>query len=109
MKEFPFLVYTIENSDIAVNAISKDETIWLSQKGMAELFDVQIPAISKHLKNIFESGELEEQVVVSKMEITTQQGAMEKAHQEYDIFNRTQTIHSDFDEMVKKMLAKEVE
>lgn len=77
MREFPFLMYTIENSDIIVNAILKDETIWLSQKGMAELFNVQIPAISKHLKNIFESGELNEEMVISKMEITTQHGAIE--------------------------------
>lgn len=39
MKEFPFLMYTIENSDVIVNAILKDETIWLSQKGMAELYE----------------------------------------------------------------------
>lgn len=76
MKEFPFLMYTADDSDVTVNAILKDETIWLSQKGMAELFDVQIPAVSKHLKNIFESGELEENKVVSKMEITTKHGAI---------------------------------
>ncbi len=50
MREFPFLMYTADDSDVTVNAILKDETIWLSQKGMAELFDVQIPAVSKHLK-----------------------------------------------------------
>lgn len=77
MKEFPFLMYTAEDSEVTVNAVLKDETIWLSQKGMAELFDVKVPAISKHLKNIFESGELREDVVVSKMEITTQHGAIE--------------------------------
>ncbi len=59
MKEFPFLIYMIEDNNITVNAILKDETIWLSQKGMAELFDVEVPAISKHLMNIFDEGELE--------------------------------------------------
>ena len=52
-------------------------TIWLTQKGMAELFDVQTPAISKHLRNIFDDGELDEAVVVSKMEITTPHGAIQ--------------------------------
>jgi len=74
MKEFSFLLYTAEDSDIKVNAILKDETIWLSQKGMAELFDVEVPAISKHLTNIFAEGELSEDATVSKMEIVQQEG-----------------------------------
>ena len=74
--DFRFLMYTAEDEDIAVNAVVKDDTIWLTQKAMAELFDVQVPAISKHLKKIFEEGELKEEVVVSKMEITTQHGAI---------------------------------
>lgn len=74
MKEFSFLLYTAEDSDIKINAILKDETIWLSQKGMAELFDVEVPAISKHLTNIFAEGELPEDATVSKMEIVQQEG-----------------------------------
>lgn len=74
--EFTFLVYRSLLEDVTVDAIIKDETIWLTQKSMAELFSVQTPAISKHLKNIFEEGELEEKVVVSKMEITTPHGAI---------------------------------
>ena len=70
-KDFNFLVYNTPDKDIKVNAVIKDDTIWLTQKSMAELFGVQTPAISKHLKNIFEEGELEEKVVISKMEITT--------------------------------------
>ena len=73
MKEFPFLIYMIEDNNITVNAILKDETIWLSQKGMAELFDVEVPAISKHLMNIFDEGELVESSTVSKMEIVQQE------------------------------------
>lgn len=72
MKEFPFLIYMIEDNNITVNAILKDETICLSQKGMAELFDVEVPAISKHLMNIFDEGELVESSTVSKMEIVQQ-------------------------------------
>lgn len=75
-KELHFLVYRAADEDISVDAIVKDETIWLTQKGMAELFGVQTPAISKHLKNIFEEGELIEGVVVSKMERTTLHGAI---------------------------------
>ena len=74
--EARFLMYRAAEDEVAVNALVKDETIWLSQKSMAELFDVQTPAISKHLKNIFAEGELQEEVVVSKMEIATPHGAM---------------------------------
>ena len=63
-KEFNFLVYSAPDKDIKVNAVIKDETIWLTQKAMAELFGVQTPAISKHLKNIFDEKELDEQVVL---------------------------------------------
>ena len=75
-QEFEFLMYRAADEDVSVNAVIKDETIWLTQSAMAELFGVKVPAISKHLKNIFEEGELNEKVVVSKMEITTQHGAM---------------------------------
>ena len=71
------VLYRTEDNDVTVSAIIKDETIWITQKAMAELFGVKIPAISKHLKNIFEQGELQEEVVVSKMEITTQHGAIQ--------------------------------
>ena len=73
---FRFLMYHSAEQNISVNAVIRDETIWLTQKAMAELFGVQIPAINKHLKNIFAEGELDENVVVSKMEITTQHGAI---------------------------------
>lgn len=85
--EFNFFIYKAPDKDVKVNAVIKDDTIWLTQKSMAELFGVQTPAISKHLKNIFEEGELEEQVVISKMEITTQHGA---------IANKTQTSETNF-------------
>ena len=71
------LLYAIGNEKEYVNVIFKDETFWMTQKAMAELFGVQVPAVSKHLKNIFDDAELDERVVVSKMEITTEHGAME--------------------------------
>ena len=75
-REARFLMYRAADDEVAVNALVKDDTIWLNQKAMAELFDVQPPAISKHLKNIFAEGELQEEVVVSKMEIATPHGAI---------------------------------
>ena len=76
-KQMEMVLYRSDEEDVTVNAIIKDESIWLTQKAMAELFDVQVPAISKHLKNIFKQGELNEEVVVSKMEIPTRHGAIE--------------------------------
>jgi len=72
-----FLLYTAPDGQVKVECILHDETIWLTQKRIAELFGVGVPAISKHLKNIFESGELQEEVVISILETTTQHGAME--------------------------------
>jgi len=72
-----FLLYTAPGGQVKVECILHDETIWLTQKRIAELFGVGIPAISKHLANIFESGELQEKVVVSILETTTQHGAIE--------------------------------
>ena len=66
-----FLIFQIEGKEDGVQVVYRDESIWCTQKAMAQLFDVGVPAISKHLKNIFESGELVEDMVVSKMENTT--------------------------------------
>ena len=83
--EIQFLLYSLPDDEGKVQVIIKNETIWCTQKAMAQLFDVGIPAISKHLKNIFEEGELQKEVVVSKMEITTQHGAMEEKSQKHDV------------------------
>lgn len=71
-----FLIYTAPNGAIKVEVLLSNESIWLTQKRMAELFGVGLPAISKHLKNIFDSGELVEEVVISILETTTEHGAM---------------------------------
>jgi len=76
MKELQFLIYNTPQENVKIDVVVKDETLWLTQKAMAALFDVQVPAISKHLKNIFEEGELDETMVISKMEITTVHGAI---------------------------------
>ena len=68
------IVYQAENESVSTNVLFKDETFWMTQKDMAKLFDVNVPAISKHLKNIFESGELTLSAVISKMETTAEDG-----------------------------------
>lgn len=71
-----FLLYTAPNGAVKIEVLLSGETLWLTQKRMAELFGVGVPAISKHLKNIFESGELQEEVVISILETTTEHGAV---------------------------------
>ena len=88
-KELQFLIYSTPEENVLVDVVVKDENIWVTQKAMAELFGVKVPAISKHLKNIFEEGELQQEVVVSKMEITTQHGALadKTLHHEANFYN----------------------
>ena len=74
LKELSFLMYTSKEENISVNVVVKDETIWLTQKAMAELFGVGIPAISKHLKNIFDEGELDRFSTISILEIVQKEG-----------------------------------
>lgn len=73
-KEIQFLIYNTPKEEINVNVVVKDETIWLTQKSIAELYGVQIPAINKHLKNIFDDGELLKDTTISKMEIVQNEG-----------------------------------
>ena len=69
-----FLIFQIEGKEQGVEVYYKDNTVWCTQKAMAVLFDVGVPAISKHLKNIFDEGELIENRVISKMETTASDG-----------------------------------
>jgi hypothetical protein len=69
-----FLLYTTPNGKVKVEIFLRNETVWLTQKRMADLFGVGIPAINKHLKNIFESEELQEDSVISILEITADDG-----------------------------------
>ncbi len=73
-RQMQMLLYDTHDSDEKVGVVLKDETLWITQKAMATLFDVQKAAISKHLKNIFETGELDPVSVVSKMETTAADG-----------------------------------
>lgn len=69
--ELPVVLYTSSDGQVRVNVLVKDESIWMTQAGMAELFVVQKTTISKHLKNIFESRELVEDMVFPPMETTS--------------------------------------
>ena len=69
-----FLIFMLEGKENGIHVMYKDETIWATQKAISQLFDVGVPAISKHFKNIFESGELLENSVISKMETTASDG-----------------------------------
>lgn len=73
-KELQFLIYSTPQENVRIDVVVKDETIWLTQKAMASLFGVQVPAVSKHLKNIFEEGELSNEATVSKMETVVNRG-----------------------------------
>lgn len=68
-----FLLYTSPSGQVKVEVLLNNETLWLTQERMASLFGVQRPAITKHLRNIFDSKELSEQVVCSILEHTTEQ------------------------------------
>lgn len=69
-----FLIFQIDSKDDGIQVVYKDETIWATQKAMSELFDVGVPAINKHLLNIFSEGELSYDATVSKLEIVQQEG-----------------------------------
>ena len=79
--ESEFLLYTAPDGAVKVGVLFRDETAWLTQKALAELFGVGVPAITKHLKNIFESGELDRKATISKMEIVRGEGGREVTRQ----------------------------
>lgn len=87
LENIAFILYNTPEYSEKVQVVIKDETLWMTQKAMAELFGVDKSSISRHLKNIFETRELEEKVVVAKIETTTQHGAIE---------GKTQTTETNF-------------
>ena len=85
-KEVQFLMYNTPQEDVKVGVVVKDETIWLTQKAMALLFGVQVPAINKHLSNIYDEGELKKEATISKMEIVQKEGNRDIAR-EMEFYN----------------------
>ncbi|MDD2577499.1 MAG: virulence RhuM family protein, partial [Bacteroidales bacterium] len=86
-KKLNFLLYTTAEENVKIGVVVKDETLWLTQKAMAELFDVKVPAISKHIKNIYQEGELSENTTISKMETVVNRGFRGEIKEEIDYYN----------------------
>ena len=86
MTQSQIVLYTTPDGEIKIDAIVRNETIWLTQTAMAELFGVNVPAISKHLANIYEEGELNREATVSKMETVQTEGDRQVARNK-DFFN----------------------
>ena len=137
-KELRFVVYHADETDTAINAVVQNESIWVTQKAMADLFGCSSDNISVHLKNIYQTNELDKEATTEKISVVQTEGdrqvkrnvtfynldaiisvgyrvnsrqakasakqAKEKAESEYDIFNKTQKITSDFDREVQKMI-----
>jgi hypothetical protein len=77
VNEGKIALYAVGDTNVYVDVVYKDETFWMTQKAIAELFDVNVPAISKHIKNVFEDGELEADSTVSILEIVQKEGKRE--------------------------------
>lgn len=86
-KKLNFLLYTTAEENVKIGVFVKDETLWLTQKAMAELFGVKVPAISKHIKNIYQEGELSENTTISKMETVVNRGFRGEIIEEIDYYN----------------------
>lgn len=69
------IIYQTADGETRLDVRMENDSVWLTQAQMAELFGTEVPAISKHVRNIFRSGELEREATVSKMEIVRQEGA----------------------------------
>ena len=118
-----FLLYTAPDGAVKVDVFFKGETAWLTQKALAELFGVQVPAINKHLKNIFDTGELVEAAVISILETTAADGKnylstfglgqmqrivsayLDMAESEFEKYRIVQDrmFESDFDREIKRL------
>ena len=85
--EIQYLLYSMPDADGKVQVVIKDETLWCTQKAMAQLFGVGVPAISKHLKNIFAEGELNPDTTISKMETVVNRGIRGEVQELIDFYS----------------------
>lgn len=85
--EIQFILYNLPDNEGSVQGVVRDETIWLTQKAMAQLFGVNVPAISKHLQNIYDSGELNKNATISKMETVVNRGFRGEVKEKVDFYN----------------------
>ena len=86
-KEIQFLLYSLPDDEGKVQVVIKEETLWCTQKAIAQLFGVGVPAISKHLGHIFEEGELDRTATVSKMEIVVNRGFRGSVNEEVEFYS----------------------
>ena len=85
--EIQYLLYSMPDADGKVQVVIKDETLWCTQKAMAQLFGVGVPAVSKHLKNIFTEGELNPDTTISKMETVVNRGIRGEVQELIDFYS----------------------
>ena len=85
--EIQFLLYNMPDADGKVQVVIRGETLWCTQKAMAQLFGVGVPAISKHLKNIFTEGELNPDTTISKMETVVNRGIRGEVNELIDFYS----------------------
>ena len=85
--EIQYLLYSMPDADGKVQVVIKGETLWCTQKAMAQLFGVGVPAISKHLKNIFAEGELNPDTTISKMETVVNRGIRGEVNELIDFYS----------------------
>ena len=85
--EIQFLLYNMPDADGKVQVVIKGETLWCTQKAMAQLFGVGVPAVSKHLKNIFAEGELNPDTTISKMETVVNRGIRGEVQEFIDFYS----------------------
>ena len=85
--EIQFILYQLPDEEGKIQVVIKDETIWATQKAMAALFDVGVPDISKHLKKKFETGELDKNTTISKMETVVNRGFRGETPEQVDFYN----------------------
>jgi len=85
-KQLQFLIYSTPEENAKIDVVVRDDTIWVTQKAMAELFDVNVPAVCKHIANIYEQGELDRNSTISKMEIVQNEG-VRKVRRQTEFYN----------------------
>ena len=85
--EIQFLLYQLPDEEGKVQVVIKEKTFWATQKAIAQLFGVGVPAISKHLTHIFDEGELDKDTTVSKMEIVVNRGFRGKVTEEVEFYS----------------------
>ncbi|MDY6309093.1 MAG: RhuM family protein [Oribacterium sp.] len=101
-KQMEMVLYHSNDGDVSINAYIKDDTLWITQKAMAKLFGVGVPAINKHLSNIFEEGELSEAATISKMEI------VQTSHDSEIAYHFYATVQNKFHYAITSQTAAEI-